>query len=205
MWKQPRANPVGIIDRVPAERTSIERANAYHSRSGFLTAAKPPQCLHCDSSELRQLRRYRYVAWAHFGILNSGNPQSFQISRAFIMRAPSVCSCIATHRGRDALLLSASSVACAGLQSRQLHADVGSAGGGQAVVADQPTGGACLNDEEKGRIGGSKRRLGLRGRWNRREHRAAHLWLPGNPVVCYRPRRFRVHLGNVGISLLLRQ
>jgi len=34
----------------------------------------------------------------------------------------------------------ASSASCAGLQSRQLDADTGSAGGDQAVVADQPAG-----------------------------------------------------------------
>src|SRR5450830_961463 len=34
----------------------------------------------------------------------------------------------------------ASSASCAGLQSRQLHADAGSAGGDRAVVADQPAG-----------------------------------------------------------------
>src|ERR1035437_6135813 len=34
----------------------------------------------------------------------------------------------------------AASVSCAGLQSRQLHADAGYAGGDQAVVADQPAG-----------------------------------------------------------------
>src|ERR1019366_8200698 len=34
----------------------------------------------------------------------------------------------------------AASASCAGLQSRQLHADAGSAGGDQAVVADQPAG-----------------------------------------------------------------
>src|SRR5450830_1007960 len=34
----------------------------------------------------------------------------------------------------------ASSASCAGLQSRQLHADTGSAGGSQALVVDQPAG-----------------------------------------------------------------
>jgi hypothetical protein len=34
----------------------------------------------------------------------------------------------------------ASSASCADLQSRQLHADTGSAGGDQALVADQPAG-----------------------------------------------------------------
>src|ERR1035437_253895 len=34
----------------------------------------------------------------------------------------------------------ASSASCAGLQSRQLHADTGSAGGNQALVVDQPAG-----------------------------------------------------------------
>ena len=34
----------------------------------------------------------------------------------------------------------AASASCAGLQSRQLHADAGSAGGDQAMVADQPAG-----------------------------------------------------------------
>ena len=34
----------------------------------------------------------------------------------------------------------ASSASCAGLQSRQLHADTGPAGGNQALVADQPAG-----------------------------------------------------------------
>ena len=29
-------------------------------------------------------------------------------------------------------------------------------------------------------------------------HRAARLWLPGNPAGCYRRRGCRVHLGNVG-------
>src|SRR5450756_1197930 len=44
----------------------------------------------------------------------------------------------------------ASSVACAGLQSRQLHADAGSARGGQAVVADQPAG-KTREDRRQGR------------------------------------------------------
>src|ERR1035437_1812156 len=34
----------------------------------------------------------------------------------------------------------ASSASCAGLQSRQLHADTGPAGGNQALVVDQPAG-----------------------------------------------------------------
>src|ERR1019366_5373697 len=34
----------------------------------------------------------------------------------------------------------ASSASCAGLQSRQLHADTGSAGGNQALVVDRPAG-----------------------------------------------------------------
>jgi hypothetical protein len=34
----------------------------------------------------------------------------------------------------------ASSASCAGLQSRQLHADSGPAGGNQALVVDQPAG-----------------------------------------------------------------
>jgi hypothetical protein len=152
---------------------------------------------------------------------------------------------------------SASSVACAGLQSRQLHADVGSAGGNQAVVADQVAGktredrrqgrapwplrhipdgrrrgaegivpgnlaadrrtatktgpkhrtgtvgciittGGVRNDEEKGPNRRIKRRFGRRGRRKRWEHCAARLWLPGNAAVCYRPRRSRVHPGNVG-------
>ena len=43
------------------------------------------------------------------------------------------------------------------------------------------------------------RRIGRRsGRPERRKHCAARLWLPGNPAVCYRSRRSRVHLGNVG-------
>jgi hypothetical protein len=29
---------------------------------------------------------------------------------------------------------------------------------------------------------------------------ASRLWLPGTPVVCYRPRRSKVHLGNVGLN-----
>jgi len=44
----------------------------------------------------------------------------------------------------------ASSVACAGLQSRQLHADAGSAGGDQAVVADEPAG-ESRQDRRQGR------------------------------------------------------
>jgi hypothetical protein len=36
----------------------------------------------------------------------------------------------------------------------------------------------------------SDRRIGRRsGRLGRRKHCAARLWLPGNPAVCYRPRR----------------
>ena len=41
-------------------------------------------------------------------------------------------------------------IPCAGLQSRQLHADAGSAGGGQAVVADEPEGEA-RQDRRQGR------------------------------------------------------
>src|SRR5713226_6200603 len=41
--------------------------------------------------------------------------------------------------------------ACAGLQSRQLHADAGSAGGGQAVVADEPAG-KTREDRRQGRV-----------------------------------------------------
>ncbi len=44
------------------------------------------------------------------------------------------------------------SVACAGLQSRQLHADAGSAGGGQAVVADEPEGEASTTGRDTFRI-----------------------------------------------------
>jgi hypothetical protein len=32
---------------------------------------------------------------------------------------------------------------------------------------------------------------------NAGRHCAAHLWLPGNPSVCYRPHCSGVHLGNV--------
>ncbi len=35
----------------------------------------------------------------------------------------------------------------------------------------------------------------------RRKHCAAHLWLPGNPAVCYRPHCSGVHLGNVGLNV----
>jgi len=38
----------------------------------------------------------------------------------------------------------------------------------------------------------------VQGRPGRRKHCAARLWLPGNPAVCYRSRRSRVHLGNTG-------
>src|ERR1019366_2590629 len=44
----------------------------------------------------------------------------------------------------------ASSASCTGLQSRQLHADTGSAGGDQAVVADQPAG-ETREDRRQGR------------------------------------------------------
>ena len=43
------------------------------------------------------------------------------------------------------------SASCAGLQSRQLHADAGSAGGGQAVVADEPAG-KTREDRREGRM-----------------------------------------------------
>src|ERR1019366_8024559 len=39
----------------------------------------------------------------------------------------------------------ASSASCAGLQSRQLHADTGPAGGNQALVVDEPAGEAHQN------------------------------------------------------------
>jgi len=46
------------------------------------------------------------------------------------------------------------------------------------------------------------RKIGHRsGRLERRKHRAGRPWLPGHPAVCYRPRRSRVHLGNVGLHL----
>ena len=45
---------------------------------------------------------------------------------------------------------SAASASCAGLQSGQLHADAGFAGGGQAVVADQPAG-ETRQDRRQGR------------------------------------------------------
>jgi hypothetical protein len=43
------------------------------------------------------------------------------------------------------------SASCAGLQSRQLHADAGPAGGGQAVVADEPAG-KTREDRRQGRV-----------------------------------------------------
>src|SRR5260370_7727586 len=68
------------------------------------------------------------------------------------------------------------SVACAGLQSRQLHADAGSTGGGQAVVANEPAGEAHQN-----------RRQG-RAPWPLRDlpdgrGRAAEGIVPGNPAA----------------------
>ena len=39
------------------------------------------------------------------------------------------------------------------------------------------------------------RRSGRPERW---KHCTAHLWLTGSLAVCYRPRRARAHMGNVG-------
>ena len=45
------------------------------------------------------------------------------------------------------------------------------------------------------------RQIGHRSRrLERRKHCAGRLWLPGHPAACYRPRRSRVHLGNVGLD-----
>ncbi len=61
------------------------------------------------------------------------------------------------------------SVACAGPQSRQLHADAGSAGGGQAVVAEEPAG-KTGEDQRQVRAPWPLRHLrdgrGSRFRWN---------------------------------------
>ena len=42
--------------------------------------------------------------------------------------------------------------------------------------------------------------MGRRGRPKRQEHCVALLWLPGNPAVCYRLRRSKVHPGNTGLA-----
>src|SRR5438045_74101 len=55
----------------------------------------------------------------------------------------------------------------------------------------------CLDAGKNGQIAGSDSRSGA---LERRKHCAARLRLPGNPAVCYRPRRSRVHLGNVGLT-----
>ena len=47
------------------------------------------------------------------------------------------------------------------------------------------------------RVEQPSRRFGCGGQMGRD---ASRLWLPGTPVVCYRPRRSKVHLGNVGLN-----
>jgi hypothetical protein len=54
-----------------------------------------------------------------------------------------------------------------------------------------------MADEEKGKIGGSNVVWDAGNDENTGALRSRR-WLPGNPAVCYRPRRSRVHLGNVG-------
>ena len=47
---------------------------------------------------------------------------------------------------------------------------------------------------KNGQIAGSAL---VRDSRERREHCAAHPWLSRNHSICYRPRRSRVHLGNI--------
>jgi hypothetical protein len=56
----------------------------------------------------------------------------------------------------------------------------------------------CLNDEEKGQIGGSNVVGDAGDDGNAGSTAQDRLGLTGNPAVCYRLRRSRVHLGNVG-------
>jgi hypothetical protein len=56
-------------------------------------------------------------------------------------------------------------------------------------------GGVCPNDEENGQVGGSNI-VGDDGNGGSTAQTASGLM--GNPAVCYRPPRSRVHLGNVG-------
>ena len=59
-------------------------------------------------------------------------------------------------------------------------------------------GGLCLNAEEKGQIGGSNVVCDGGDDENAGSTAQARRCLPGNSAVCYRLRRSRVHLGNVG-------
>jgi len=59
-------------------------------------------------------------------------------------------------------------------------------------------GGLCLNAEEKGQIGGSNVVCDGGDDENAGSTAQARRCLPGNCAVCYRLRRSRVHLGNVG-------
>jgi len=62
------------------------------------------------------------------------------------------------------------------------------------------TEGVCPNDEEKSQIGGSNvvEDAGNDGNGGSTAQTASELM--ENPDVCYRPRRSRVHLGNVGLD-----
>ena len=62
----------------------------------------------------------------HGGAVDQGRQERHQVDAAVML--------LLRRQRRPA------SASCAGLQSRQLHADAGSAGGGQAVVADEPAG-----------------------------------------------------------------
>ena len=57
--------------------------------------------------------------------------------------------------------------------------------------------GMRLDVRDNGQIVGSDV---VRDRWNAGST-AHHLWLPGNPAVCYRLRRSTVHLGNIGSNV----
>src|SRR6266536_1780960 len=60
------------------------------------------------------------------------------------------------------------------------------------------TEGVRLDARKNGQIAGS---AVVRDRWNAGSTAQPTYGLPGNPAVCYRPTRSRVHLGNVGQDL----
>src|SRR6266536_3223815 len=59
------------------------------------------------------------------------------------------------------------------------------------------TEGVRLDARKNGQIAGSDV---VRDRWNAGSTAQPTYGLPGNPAVCYRPTRSRVHLGNVGLD-----
>src|SRR6266516_3910299 len=82
-------------------------------------------------------RRCLLQSARHGGAVDQGRQERRQVDAALML--------LVRRQRRPA------SAACAGLQSRQLHADAGSARGGQAVVADEPAG-KTREDRRQGRV-----------------------------------------------------